>query len=135
MLVEGDDRLGPGASGGRSHPQEVPHGVPVRCRVAGDRDGERLPPRQSLGRQLHEAADVHPQGPVHPRRRGGAELERPHAADSDVAQPFDRREAPGVAALANEPLVDEEVPEPVGKRVGQEAREAVKGGMGRSGNA
>ena len=122
--IPGDDGFRAGAARRGADAQEVLQG-PL---AAGRRQGafESRAPGEDLAGELDERCDMDGRRPVG-RAPGGEELERAHAAPSDIAEAFDGVEVARVASLPGEPGIDERSAEAVGERVREQARQAVEG--------
>ena len=122
--IPGDDGLRSGAARRGADSQDVLQG-PL---PAGRREGafKSRTPGEDFAGEFDERCDIDGCGPVR-RTPGGEELERTHAARSDVAEAFDGVEIARVASLSGEPGIDERIAEAVGEGVREEARQAVEG--------
>ena len=121
--MPGDDRLRSGAARRGADPQDVLQDLLPASRRKGAFKSRT--PGEDVAGELDERRDVDARRPVL-RTFGGEELERAHAARSNVAEAFDGVEVARVASLSGEPCIDERVAEAVGERVREKARQAVE---------
>ena len=124
IAVPGDHRLGARAASRGADAQDVLQCIGAAC--VGKRSRKVVAPAQHVGRQLHQGIDV--DFFRNPRSRPGCrrKLKRPHATCTGIAKPLHRIEARRRATLCGQPRIDQRIPELVGQRIRQQARQTVK---------